>query len=158
MPVEVLLLFLEDALLLLQGCLELLDLSLFLLNLSLLVVDLLLLVLALDGVLRKDGCLFGHVVDHLLLLETVLLSLGIQLLSSGYNLLLLPGEVLVSVTLLPLFLEQSYGLERSLTLNHVGSDFVEILITDLRVGILPDGPVYSFEQLLDLGLLVHVHF
>ena len=117
----------------------------------------LVLLLALLLVLQ-DGLLVGRDArqDLLLPLNEGLL-LFVELLGAGDDVLLLRGETLVDLSFLPFFLQEADGLERALALDDEGSDAGEVLVADLRVGVLAHVLIDPTEELLDLRLLVNVH-
>ena len=87
-----------------------------------------------------------------------LLLLIIELLRLRNNVLFLLGELLVNSSLFAFFLEQSDGLKWTLALYDKGPDSGQILVTDLRVRVLAHILVDPIEQIIDLTLLVNVHF
>ena len=83
--------------------------------------------------------------------------LVVELLRLRDDVLFLLGELLVNSPLLALLLEQADRLQRPLALHDEGANPRQILIADLRVGVLAHVLVDAVEQLIDLSLLVNVH-
>ena len=73
-------------------------------------------------------------------------------------LLLLVLEALVGLPLLPLFLEKPDGLEGALGLHDEGPHFIQFIVRYLAFCILLRPFVYLLKQLIDLSLLVYIHF
>ena len=96
--------------------------------------------------------------SHLFLLFGELVLLVVKFLSLFDDLLFLFYETLVYFSLFTFFLEKTNGLKWSLTLHDESSHLVQVFVGDLRLGILPHLLVDSFEELLDLILLVNIHF
>lgn len=143
---------------LLQNSPLLLQLPFLVLYGLLLFAEFLLLGHALDGVGLQLRRLITHLPNHRLLLLLVLLPLAVELAGVVEYLLLLRGKLLISLALLALLLEEADGLERPLRLNDEGPDLIELILRNLAFGVLLGSFVYFFKQLIDLSLLVYIHF
>ena len=127
-----------------SGLIELFETLIFLLSLLLILKDLLLV----GSDTRQN---------FPLLLEEVLLLL-IKLLRLGDDLFFLLSETLVDLALLPLFLQKAHSLKRPGALYDKRSNPSQILIADLRLWVLADVLVDTVEELVNLALLVYIHF
>ena len=74
-----------------------------------------------------------------------LLLLVIKLLSLSNDVFLLVGETLVDLSLFSLFLEEANSLERTLALHNEGSHSGQVLVADLRLGVLAHALVDTIE-------------
>lgn len=90
--------------------LESLDFLLFAKDSQFLLGELLFLILALHRVLLEDRSFCSDIEDHLLLLLLILLPLAVKLSGTSDDILFLRPEVLLGLSLLPLFLEKANRL------------------------------------------------
>ena len=96
--------------------------------------------------------------DCLGLLLGELTFLLVEVLCLPDDVVFLLGEFLVDHAFLALFLQETHGLEGSLGLDDEGAHFFEVLVADLGLAVLGHGLGDAAEELLDLALLVDIHF